>query len=72
MFRQSESFNLEETWKEINEYWMNRNYYNSDTDIFITENEKEESVKIADSKNSDKFIKKSDAESSFNYKKVWI
>ena len=49
---------------------MNRNYYNSDTDIFITENEKEESVKIADSKNSDKFIKKSDAESSFNYKKV--
>ena len=65
VFKKVKTFNLKKKQKWINEYWINRDYYNSDINI-LTIN-KEELMKIADSEDSEKFIEKSDTEEPFDY-----
>ena len=51
---------------------MSENNYDNNINILKSDSEEKESVKVTDSEDSSKFIEKSDAEESFNYKKKWI
>lgn len=63
--------NLKKAKRHINEYCILNNYYNSDINVLklVSETDKQE---VTDFKESDKFIKKINAEKSHIKKEVWI
>ena len=59
---------LKQQQKQINKFRADRDYYNNDNKVSLTN--EEELMKVADSKSLKEFIKKRDAEKLLNYKNM--
>ena len=70
--RRTDFIDLKEAKKHVNEYHMSDNYYDSNINILKSDSKTDKSEKIADSEESDKFIKKSNTEKFCDKKEVWI
>ena len=68
--RRTDFIDLKEAKKHVNEYHMSDNYYDSNINILKSDSKTDKSEKIADSEESDKFIKKSNTEKFCDKKEV--